>query len=155
MPDQADRIAELTQGFTGREWVFEILDAWLGACTSRLFLLTGGPGTGKSTLAARLVQMSEGEIPSDGYPHLAEGAITFFHFCQALNDPTLDALRFVHALSPHLADCYEPFALALTELGDQQITIDARQTDWPASDCATGCEGRDCRQQRAPAQSPV
>ena len=52
-------IAERTQNFTGREWVFEKVNSWLSdPGGERVFLLTGGPGTGKSAVAARLAQMS-------------------------------------------------------------------------------------------------
>ena len=52
-------IAERTRNFIGSEWVFAEVDKWLvepdGA---RVFLLTGGPGSGKRADAARLAQMS-------------------------------------------------------------------------------------------------
>src|SRR5262245_2098129 len=46
--------------FTGRSWLFRALDRWLGQADERRLLIIGGPGTGKSTLSVRLVEMSNG-----------------------------------------------------------------------------------------------
>ena len=126
--DFSDYIIDRTRDFTGREWVFREINDWLQASKQRVFLLTGGPGSGKSALAARLIQMSQGEVPAKDYPNLRQGSLTFFHFCQASNDKALNPLRFVEALSQHIARRYQPFANALTEVGDQQIYIDVKQT---------------------------
>jgi adenylylsulfate kinase-like enzyme len=49
--------------FTGRAWIFRAVNDWLSKEeTSRCFLLTGDPGSGKSAIAARLCQFSAGEI---------------------------------------------------------------------------------------------
>jgi hypothetical protein len=41
--DFSAHIAERTQHFTGREWVFQAIDDWLADLSStRIFLLTGG-----------------------------------------------------------------------------------------------------------------
>lgn len=54
MIDFSNYIAERTQAVTGRRWVFEAINAWPDDDTSRDFLLTGGPGSGKSAIAGRL-----------------------------------------------------------------------------------------------------
>jgi WD40 repeat protein len=116
--DTTELVTERTQGFTGREWVFQAIDEWLADPQgARAFLLTGGPGTGKTAIAAQLVRMAEGEVPADPYPHLGAGSIQFFQFCQAFHNDTLDPLRFTKHLSLHLAGAYPPFAEALTEAG--------------------------------------
>ncbi len=116
-------LTERTSGFTGREWVFEKLDGWLSADGPRTFLLTGGPGTGKSAIAARLVQMSRTETSSEGYLRLGEGALTYAHFCRAREDLTLDPLRFLEALAGTLAGRHEPFRQVLTKDDHEQITV--------------------------------
>jgi WD40 repeat protein len=123
--------------FTGRAWVFDRLNTWLEADMLRTFVLTGEPGTGKSTLAARLVQFSQGELTATAYPHLGRHCLTSFHFCQVRADSTLDPRRFVETLSLHLADRYQPFALALTKMGGQEIIITASQTVGTAESGAT------------------
>jgi WD40 repeat protein len=122
-----DRLRDFRlKDFTGRTWVFDKLNTWLEADTPRTFLLTGGPGCGKSTLAARLVQLSLGESTAMTYPHLGRHCLTYFHFCQTLSaDSTLEPLRFIQALSQCLADQYAPFALALMKTERQEITINA------------------------------
>ena len=129
MPDFDGLINERTAAFAGREWVFRSIDEWLqDPAAARVFLLTGGPGTGKTAIAARLVQVSRGETKMAGLRRLAPGVLTFFHFCQASNDTSLDALRFVARLSRELAAQFPPFLDALVNLGDRNITINATQT---------------------------
>jgi ATP-dependent Clp protease ATP-binding subunit ClpA len=50
-------IERLTEGFTGREWVFKEIDRWLQQDNERFFILTGEPGVGKSAIAALLTQI--------------------------------------------------------------------------------------------------
>lgn len=61
---------------------------------SRMFLLTGGPGTGKTAIAARLVQMHLGKVAPSGQPAIAPGDLTYYHFCQAGLDSTLSPVTF-------------------------------------------------------------
>lgn len=119
-------ITDHTRDFTGREWVFCKINDWLQT-NERIFLLTGGPGSGKSALAARLVQMSQGQAPTKDYPNLGKGNLTFYHFCQAFKDITLDPLRFVEALSQQLSNRYQPFAQAVLNAGSQEILINSTQ----------------------------
>lgn len=128
MFDFSDLMTERTKDFTGREWVFHRINDWLAQEQSRVFLLTGGPGSGKSTLAARLVQMSQGTVPAGDYSHLGPEWLTYVHFCEATNDRVLRPLRFVEALSHQLANRYQAFALALAQVGEQEITINSTQT---------------------------
>ena len=66
--DFSGYIAERTRDFVGREWVFQAIDDWLGdSGGARVFLLTGEPGCGKTAIAARLVEFSQGEArPPEG-----------------------------------------------------------------------------------------
>lgn len=62
VPQEAD-IAALTEGFTGRLWLFEALNAWrLREQESRLFWISGAPGTGKSAFAAWLAHFARANI---------------------------------------------------------------------------------------------
>jgi len=59
--DFSDYIADRTKDYTGREWVFAEIDAWLADPDApQAFLLTGGAGVGKSAIASRLAQFSTG-----------------------------------------------------------------------------------------------
>jgi hypothetical protein len=116
-------IGERTRQFTGREWVFAAVDKWLSDPQGpQVFLLTGGPGTGKTAIAARMVQMSRGEVPS-GWRTLSRGFLAYYHFCQSGLDSTLSPLTFVQSLSQALANRYPVFRNALERQGSQQIVI--------------------------------
>jgi len=119
----SDDIVDRTKDFTGREWVFQSIDDWLQSDAERVFLITGGPGIGKTALAARLVQMSLRDANPEEYLSLGEGFLAFAHFCQAFNDPTLIPLRFIEDLSKHLANRYPLFREALLQAGTQNVTI--------------------------------
>ena len=122
-------IVERTRDFTGRTWVFEKIETWLEEIDApRTFLLTGSPGSGKTAVAARLVQMSLGEVASDPHQCLGRDALAYFHFCQANSDARLHPLRFVEALSRALANRYDAFREALLATGDRDITINATQS---------------------------
>jgi hypothetical protein len=123
----ADFIAERTQDFTGRGWVFEAIHKWLTEGDSRVFLLTGGPGTGKSAIAARLTQLSNGIVTEVNLPGFVKGWLTHHHFCQAGLESTLSPLTFVQSLSEKLANSYPAFRTALEEARLQQIVISTSQ----------------------------
>lgn len=54
MKDYSDLIADRTRDFTGREWVFAEIDAWLADPSAPcFFIITGEPGIGKTAIAAR------------------------------------------------------------------------------------------------------
>src|SRR6187431_2474582 len=79
----AELIATRTAEFSGRGWVFEAVDDWLANPNSEpFFLLTGGPGTGKSAIAARIAQMSAGTVPITSFRRVAPGFLAYAHFCQ-------------------------------------------------------------------------
>lgn len=121
-------IAERTRDFTGRGWVFAEIDEWLSDTNaSRFFLLTGNPGTGKTAIAARLVQMSRGEIPADDYSHIGKDSLAYYHFCQTNSDATLNPLRFVETLSRSLANRFDAFCAVLLNTGDKDIIINTTQ----------------------------
>ena len=64
MAQEAD-IGPLIGGFVGRDWLLDRLDAWrLGDGGSRLFWLTGAPGSGKSAFAARTAHRGRANVIS-------------------------------------------------------------------------------------------
>lgn len=122
--DFSELITDRTRHFTGREWVFDRVSEWLGeAAGTRVFLLCGGPGTGKTAIAARIAQMSLGQAPSHGL--LMPDALVHHHFCQAGRDSTLAPLGFVQSLSSALATRFPGFHDALQAQHSSQIVINA------------------------------
>lgn len=145
MPDNpmefSSYIAERTTGFTGREWVFEQVDAWLADPTAPpLFRIAGLPGAGKTAAAARLVQFSLEQVaPPENCPRLAPGWLAHHHFCQASRDSTLEPLRWVESVSLTLANAHPAFRQALAQAADPNIRIDA---DLSVGTLAAGAQAR-------------
>jgi len=118
---------ERTRHFTGRQWVFDAIGAWLADnAGARVFLLTGGPGTGKTAIAARIAQMDAGAI-APAVPPLTPQSLTYAHFCQAGVEHTLSPITFVQALSEALATRYAAFRASLIKAGSRQIVINTTQ----------------------------
>jgi hypothetical protein len=92
-------IERLTQGFTGREWVFKEIDRWLQQDNERFFILTGEPGVGKSAIAARLTQLRQD--------------IAAYHFCIAGRSGTIEPNHVLLSLAAQLIDYFPDYAEAL------------------------------------------
>src|SRR6266536_754485 len=125
MLDFSSYIKERTEHFTGREWVFKEVNDWLTKPPGdrRIFLLTGGPGTGKTAIAARLTQLNDDSVGEALAPALRKGWLTHSHFCQAGLESTLSPLTFVQSISETLANRYPAFRAALEKSGSRQIVI--------------------------------
>lgn len=79
-------IRQHLEAFTGREWLLSRLDAWMDAeHPSPAFVLIGGPGIGKSAIAARLTVLKQDRVVA-------------IHFCSRDNYKTLDPHEFTAAL---------------------------------------------------------
>ncbi len=106
--DFSDYIAECTQDFTGREWVFAEIDAWLATPDApRYFIITGEPGIGKTALAGRLTQIR---------------SLDATHFCITRQADTIDPLNFVRSIS-HQLTRIEGFAQNILKEKDVQINV--------------------------------
>lgn len=128
MTIDAAYLDQRTQHFTGREWVFDAVGRWLTSpFAAPIFLLTGGPGTGKSAIAARLAQMHRGQVAA-AHPALAQDSFAYVHFCQTGVEDTLSPVTFVQSLSQALANRYAGFRLALAQGGSRQVVINTVQT---------------------------
>jgi AAA ATPase domain len=113
-----DDLAERTKDFAGRDWVFRRIAQWLDQEESPLFLLTGEPGTGKSALAARLLQLSQD----------AAETVAIAWFCRFSSTLTLDPIEFIGALSGQLASTSRTFLDALAAAETQaDVRIDVEQ----------------------------
>ena len=120
-------LEDRTQHFTGRQWVFDAVGRWLAdPAGARVFLLTGGPGAGKTAIAARIAQMNAGRADAAS-PLLRPDCLAYAHFCQAGVERTLSPVSFVQALSEALANRYPAFRAALIKAGSRQIVVNTTQ----------------------------
>ncbi len=124
-----DAITTNIDQFTGRTWLLAPLLDWYDKSNERIFLLTGGPGSGKSMVMAWLA----GEGPAPGNRLDAErltklrNAVSAIHFCQATsrnNSPLAFADAMAHQLTANVPSFSD--ALASTMAGRVQIHVSQR-----------------------------
>jgi hypothetical protein len=125
--DYSDYIGSRVDNFTGRTWVFQEIDRWLGEKNAaRYFLLTGEPGSGKSAVAARLAQFAAGEVVQPpSCQRLTSGFLRAVHFCRATASDWVDPRTFARSLALQLTSIDE-FKRALKDVGDRDINIDVQ-----------------------------
>lgn len=89
----------------------------------------GDPGSGKTAIASRLVQFSQGVVaPSAEFTSLTSHFLSALHFCSARDSRWVDPYVFVKSLASQLAAHYPAYATALAEeSGDRQISIEVQQ----------------------------
>ncbi len=106
-------ISRLTRDFTGRDWLFAQVDAWLTS-DDRFFVLAGEPGIGKSALAAELCRRRR--TPPSAY-----------HFCIPGHNSTIVPSRFLRSIAAQLAACLPGYGAALAATVDPvRISVEAR-----------------------------
>src|SRR6266700_6055758 len=123
-------ITERTKNFTGRKWIFEEINKWIAASDGeRFFIITGEPGSGKSSLAARLCQFSQGTVlPPANLNNLATGFLSAFHFCRSQASLWLDPLSFTHSIAAQLGKSCSPYRQALIDISNQRSSIEGYAT---------------------------
>jgi WD40 repeat protein len=94
-------LAEKLKGFTGREWVFQIIDSWRLKYAPPALLIVGEPGVGKSTVLAQLIQRNPG------------GYILAYQCCRADTPATLDPAGFVRNLAAMISARLDDYAAIL------------------------------------------
>ena len=128
-------IEEQARGFWGRGHLFGELSTWLTAQGPRFFAIIGGPGSGKTAIAARLAQFAMGsELAPNNAQSLQKDFLSALHFCSAFDLRWTGDRRwyqphvFAESLSSQLAARYLEFGKALLEKSsNRQITITADQ----------------------------
>jgi tetratricopeptide (TPR) repeat protein len=91
-PSQFDaKFAQHLEGFIGRQWCFEAFESWLNQQPdSRVFLVSAGPGFGKTALAVHLANRFR-------------GAVVGTWFCDSKSGELSDPLQAVRTLAFQLA----------------------------------------------------
>jgi APAF-1 helical domain len=92
-------IERLTDGFVGRDWIFQYIDNWLENTSDRFFLLTGEAGMGKSAIASQLTKIRD--------------YIKAYHFCQKGHAKTLRCSNIIRFLAAQLVKNLPNYGQAL------------------------------------------
>ncbi|MGD0605111.1 MAG: ATP-binding protein [Streptosporangiaceae bacterium] len=108
--DFTSYLAERTDEFTGREWLFDAVAEWYADPGSgRCFLLTGEPGAGKTATAAYLASTA--------------GFLDAVHFCSARDHRWINPRTFAESVSGQIAARHPSFAAALPSRSAPNVTI--------------------------------
>jgi hypothetical protein len=102
-------LAEAASRLVGRQWLLSSVEKWFSGSGSRVFVIVGPPGSGKTTFAAWLTSSNT----------FAEVLVA--RFC-SLRDPSSgDALTFIESLARALSASYPGFAEALSSVTEIRI----------------------------------
>jgi len=112
-------LVEKLKGFTGREWIFQVVDEWRLKSSPPALLIVGEPGVGKSTVLAELIQRNPG------------GYVLAYHCCRADTPATLDPAGFVRNLAAMISAHLDEYAAMLK--GPAIVDALARSDTDPAS----------------------
>ena len=104
--DDWAHVDERAMDFTGREWVFERVRSCL-ASDARLLVIVAPPGSGKTAIAARLVQASAGRLANDPVLPVPVDALAAAIFCRA---GQVSLLEVAQDLADQLSTAVEGFA---------------------------------------------
>jgi energy-coupling factor transporter ATP-binding protein EcfA2 len=118
------QVANDISRFTGCKWLLPILLDWWDKSEERLFLLTGGPGTGKSTIFAWLAGL--GPIPEDptAQSQLARlrKTVKAVHFCQA-SSRNISPRAFAENIANQLTGNVKGFGDALVATLSDRVNV--------------------------------
>jgi hypothetical protein len=107
-------VAANIEHFSGRTWLLPTLLDWFEQTDARMFILTGEPGTGKSTVAAWLAGAGPWPSGADAKSQLEQirSQIKAAHFCVAASDsaaPKAFAQSMAEQLTHNVADSAMPW----------------------------------------------
>jgi hypothetical protein len=122
-------ISASIEHFTGRAWLLTPLLQWFEQSNQPIFILTGGPGTGKSMISAWL--SGEGPLPSDveakAKLEQIRSQVGAVHFCVAASGTT-DPRTMSKSMAEQLTENINGFSDALMKTLPEQVQIVVKQT---------------------------
>src|SRR5262245_45668072 len=129
MAEIPKRIAENIDRFTGRTWLLPKLLDWWDNSEERIFLLSGGPGTGKSMILAWLAGFGTEPQEALAKEQLSRIRKVFkaAHFCQA-SSRNLSPQAFAENIAHQLTGAVKGFDDALAATLAERVQIIATQT---------------------------
>ena len=101
-------ISRMTKDFTGRQWLFDEFDSWIRKPSSRIFLVTGDPGIGKSAIMAQLASR---------HPQ-----VMAFHFCISSLADSVNPDIFVRSIAAQLTTQIKEYHEAICQLNFEHLT---------------------------------
>src|SRR5262245_45220776 len=124
MLDLPQLVVRNIERFTGRTWLLPKVLDWWGQSDERLFLLAGGPGTGKSMIVAWLA--GQGPLPEDptARRHLnsVRSVVKAAHFCQA-DSRNITPQAFAESVANQLTSTVSGFGEALAATLADRVSI--------------------------------
>jgi hypothetical protein len=110
------KIDKLSQKFQQgtRKWFFDDFEKWLHDTKSRVMILNGGPGVGKSVLSAKLCDLYE-----------ESGQLAGCHFCDFRTSDYRDPLKILQSLASQMCDNVHGFRDKLTEALSREHSRDS------------------------------
>jgi hypothetical protein len=109
--------------------VFQAINDWLADPKAPpFFLITGGPGSGKTAISCRLYQFSIGEtILSDGMTYLKRGFLDAIHFCSSADERWINQKTFTESLTNQLSERYPIYRKKVLEkIEDRKVSPDMK-----------------------------
>ncbi len=105
--DFTGKIDDLNKKFHDgtRRWFFKKHSSWFNDETSKVMILTAGPGVGKSVLSAKVCQQYQ-----------QRGQLAACHFCDFRNSDYSNPKRILQSLASQMCDNVEGFRDKLTEV---------------------------------------
>ncbi len=149
-PNFFSLISDKTRDFVGREWVFEKIGDWLDQDNNdreKYFIITGKAGSGKSTIAARLIEISNGDPKINdkredketlSKVELVKDFLAASYVISFKDNLSTDAKTLAKSLSSQLASKFEEFKTELVNSiktsNTYDIDIDTSQQQITAND---------------------
>jgi hypothetical protein len=122
-PNFYSLISDKTKDFVGRKWVFDQIDNWLNDDSQnkpKYFIITGKAGSGKSTIAAKLIEISNSDLKGyDGENNhytshiIKKGFLDASYVVSFRDNLSTDPKTLVKSLSNQLASNNNKFAKEL------------------------------------------
>jgi hypothetical protein len=116
------QLQDRARQLVGRQWVLEQVLDWLTDGSERYFLMTGEPGSGKSTIAAWLA-MPQLEWRTENPLELVRASWSARHFCMVRDGGTIDPRRFTQTIADQLASRHDEFALSVAARAGPQYNV--------------------------------
>ena len=122
--------------FTGRRWVLDKIGQWLDG-GNRELLVTGAPGTGKTMLAARIVQTAS-TLHETAHASATPGWLRAAHFCQQHRTESVAPDRALATIAAQLAATVPGYAEAITRSSPATTVVIHQQVEHAVNASVTG-----------------